>query len=113
MLGYVFAANIVVAAIAVAVFTRVPKHWWVVALSLVAALECALTGKASPSWETQHVAASWLLGIVFPWGTVALYLWLTPYPRRAFLVASGVPLVYLVAVVIGLTYGDSSGLIPQ
>jgi hypothetical protein len=113
MLGSVFVANVVVVTSAMAVFTRVLKHQWVIVFALIAAFECALTGKASPSWEAQHVAASWLLGNVIPWGAVAIYLWLTPYPRRAILVASGVPLVYLIAVVIGLTYGDSSGLIPQ
>jgi hypothetical protein len=112
MLGFVFAATVVIAAAAVAVFTRVLKHQWFIVFAFIAVMECALTGKAS-SWEAQHVAASWLLGNVFPWGAVALYLWLTPYPRRAILVAGGLPLVYLVAVVIGLTFGDASGLIPQ
>ncbi len=113
MQGALFIASLVSVTIALAVFTRVPKYWWVVVFVVVALLECLFEGRPSPSWEVEHVAASWLLGNIIPWGAVALYVWLTPYPRRAWLVAGGLPIIYIAVLVAGLIYGDASGLIPQ
>ena len=113
MLWIVFAAAPIVIAFALASLTKVRKYHWITGFAIIAALECAFMGKAGPSWEVKHIVASWVLGNIFPWGIAGLYLWLTPYPRSAILVASVLPVIYIIALAIGLVIGDVSGLIPQ
>ena len=113
MLWIVFLAAPIVIALALATVTRVPKYQWLTGFAVIAAFECILIGKPSHSWEVTHVLSAWVLGNIFPWGMAGLYLWLAPYPRRAILVASVLPVIYTIALVIGLVVGDMSGLIPQ
>jgi hypothetical protein len=113
MLIALFVGNLVAATMGVAFIRRVPRLGWLFIFMFLAVLECVVTGRASTTWEAKHVAAAWLFGSLLPWGATALYLFLTPYPRKAGLIACGVPIVYVLVLVAGLTYGDASGLIPQ
>jgi hypothetical protein len=75
-------------------------------------VEAILFGNV-PSWKFKDVFFTWLLVIVLPWVSVAIYLYLMPYPRRAVVTATGLPVVYALVFIVGATIGDVSGLIPQ
>ena len=90
-----------------------PRWGWLIVAAIITCVECAFYGKASPSWELQHVIASWFLLILLPWAAVAIYLWFSPYHSQLVATALGVPFVYVLALVVGFVVGDMSGLVPQ
>jgi hypothetical protein len=108
-----FALVPIVLAIAIAFATRASKIQWMALFTIIAGLECIAFAVKGPFSSPSNVVASLVLGVLVPWGLAALYFWSMPYPRRPFLTASGVPVVYAVALIAGLVFGDASGLIPQ
>lgn len=113
MLWVIFVAFPLGVAVAMALAPRTPRWVWAFVIAGVIAIECALLGKPSTTWELRHVLAAWLLAIIFPWASVALYVWLMPYPARPVLTAVWLPFVYNLALVIGLVFGDISEFISQ
>ena len=110
---------VILPVIAVALSVRVaaryamPRWGWLIVTTIITCVECAFYGKASQSWELQHVIASWFFLILLPWSAVAVYLWFSRYPAHPVGIALGVPVVYVLALVVGFAVGDISGLVPQ
>ena len=90
-----------------------PRWGWLIVATIIASVECAFYDKASPSWELRHVIASWFFLILLPWVAVAVYLLRSRYPAHPVGTALGVPIVYVLALVVGFAVGDMSGLVPQ
>jgi hypothetical protein len=101
------------AAIPVAAKVGMPRWGWIVIATIIVVADCAIMGKASPSWELKHVIASWFFLIILPWVAITTYLWFSRYPARPWPTAIGVPVVFVVALAMGLLVGDMSGLVPQ
>ena len=106
---------VVAVALAVPAAARygMPRWGWLILATVITSVECAFYGKASPSWELQHVIASWVFLILLPWAAVAMHLWFSRYPAQPVGTALGVPFVYVLALVVGFVVGDMSGLVPQ
>lgn len=113
MLWLIIILLAVAAAVPIAAAAGMPRWGWIVITTFAAGTECALLGKASPSWELKHVIASWVFTIFFPWAAVAMYLWFSRYPARPILIAFGLLAVYTLVTIVGLVVGDMSGLVPQ
>jgi hypothetical protein len=113
MLWLILVLLAVAATVPIAAAKGMPRWGWLAITVIAAGAECMLLGKPSPSWETRHVVASWVLTIILPWAAVAMFLWFSRYPSRPIFTMLGLLIVYALVTVIGLVAGDISGLVPQ
>ena len=112
-LWFIIILAIATAAIPLAAVKHISSRVVIVVALAIVILECALLGRASQSWETRHVLASWLFTIVVPWLAAVSYVCALPYSKRPLIATVGMPLIYGLFFVIGAAIGDTSGLVPQ
>jgi hypothetical protein len=101
-----------VIAFAMVLGKHILRLYWLGLFVLVACAEVMLLGSPSPNWSVQNVVATWTLTIFLPWVSVAIWLFVSPFPKDAWITGLGLPIAFFLFAGIGYFVGDYFGLIP-
>src|SRR4051812_25861215 len=92
---------------------QIPRRALVLSNAGIAVIECVLAAIPYATSSIGQMVAILFLGVIAPWLAVLGFHSLMPIFRRPLATALGTPLVYVLAIFIGLGIGDSSGWIAQ
>lgn len=113
MFWILFALVPFILGVGISVVPNTPRWVWLTVIGIIVATEVLMLGKPSSSWNEKQTVTLWVIGVFMPWGVIAGVAVYLPFPRKRYLVALGLPMLYFLVLALGALLGDSFGLIPQ